>query len=66
MTQHNQESAQWSPDPFSHERVGSGDETTHFREMWFIDCSCKKRCYTLQLLTSEEEVTYLALFPGAK
>ena len=28
LTQHNQEIAQWSPDPFSRERVGSGHETT--------------------------------------
>ena len=28
LTRHNQEIAQWSPDPFPHERVGSGDETT--------------------------------------
>ena len=27
LTQHNQEIAQWSPDPFSCERVGSGQET---------------------------------------
>ena len=28
LTRHNQEIAQWSPDPFSCERVGSGHETT--------------------------------------
>ena len=28
LTRHNQEIAQWSPDPFPRERVGSGDETT--------------------------------------
>ena len=28
LTRHNQEIAQWSPDPFPHERVGSGHETT--------------------------------------
>ena len=28
LTQHNQEIAQWSPDPFPRERVGSGHETT--------------------------------------
>ena len=27
LTQHNQEIAQWSPDPFPRERVGSGHET---------------------------------------
>ena len=27
LTQHNQGIAQWSPDPFPHERVGSGHET---------------------------------------
>ena len=27
LTRHNQESAQWSPDPFPRERVGSGHET---------------------------------------
>ena len=27
LTQHNQEVAQWSPDPFPRERVGSGHET---------------------------------------
>ena len=28
LTQHNQEIAQWSPDPFPRERVGSGHETS--------------------------------------
>ena len=28
LTRHNQEIAQWSPDPFPRERVGSGHETT--------------------------------------
>ena len=28
LTRHNQEIAQWSPDPFPLERVGSGHETT--------------------------------------
>ena len=28
LTRHNQESAQWSPDPFPRERVGSGHETS--------------------------------------
>ena len=28
LTQHNQEIAQWSPDPLPRERVGSGHETT--------------------------------------
>ena len=27
LTRHNQEIAQWSPDPFPRERVGSGHET---------------------------------------
>ena len=27
LTRHNQEIAQWSPDPFPHKRVGSGHET---------------------------------------
>ena len=27
LTRHNQEIAQWSPDPFHRERVGSGHET---------------------------------------
>ena len=27
LTQHNHEIAQWSPDPFPRERVGSGHET---------------------------------------
>ena len=27
LTQYNQEITQWSPDPFHHERVGSGHET---------------------------------------
>ena len=31
LTQHNQENAQWSRDPFPRERVGSGDETTSQR-----------------------------------
>ena len=29
LTRHNQEIAQWSPDPFPRERVGSGHETTN-------------------------------------
>ena len=28
LTRHNQEIAQWSPDPFPRERVGSGHETS--------------------------------------
>ena len=34
LTQHNQENAQLSPDPFPRERVGSGDET-HTEEVWY-------------------------------
>ena len=30
LTRHNQEIAQWLPDPFPRERVGSGHETTVF------------------------------------
>ena len=33
LTRHNQEIAQWSPDPFPRERVGSGHETRHNQEI---------------------------------
>ena len=33
LTRHNQEIAQWSPDPFPHERVGSGHETIEERAL---------------------------------
>ena len=33
LTRHNQESAQWSPDPFPRERVGSGHETADHQDV---------------------------------
>ena len=39
LTQHNQEIAQWSPDPFPHERVGSGHDTTWKDTLLITVCS---------------------------
>ena len=44
MTRHNQERAQWSPDPFPHERVGSGHETIY---------TSKLSTYSLTTLSQE-------------
>ena len=37
LTRHNQEIAQWSPDPFPRERVGSGHETRKTRAIRYYN-----------------------------
>ena len=49
LTRHNQEIAQWSPDPFPRERVGSGHETTlepNLRGGWTRLRTCTERRIT--------------------
>ena len=43
LTWHNQEIAQWSPDPFPHERVGSGPETNADLDYKIIDFRFRQR-----------------------
>ena len=47
LTRHNQEIAQWSPDPFPRERVGSGDETrSNMNVIVADDRRFKEICFT--------------------